>query len=371
MHLVCLYLLSPLSSLSPSFLSQEFSEVVPGTVWSLEQLQGFINILINVRMTVVKLDEGLLVYAPLAPTREALDHINRLEAQHGPVRYLILPVSAVEHKVFFGNFASNFPDAEVWVSPGQWSWPIPLPLSLLGLGFGRRIHILGEEKAPFESQVKVATLGPFSLNKQLSETQFVETCLYHVASKSMMVTDALVYVPREPLKICEKDPYGLIFHARDRQDDYMANSVEKREEGWFKTALLALYIRPSCLDISNPNEPFIWNNWREAFDDTAERLMATPSLNQLVFRRFQPDVKRWLDMVSKWDIERVIPSHFGVAEGVSTQEVITAFQGGFVSPGESKGIGAVDKDVDNMEFLVGIDATFKEFGVVPPETGDE
>ena len=53
--------------------------------------------MVNTRMTVLKLRDGsLFVYAPVAPTRECLRLVRELDA---PVKYVVLPTSAVEHKV--------------------------------------------------------------------------------------------------------------------------------------------------------------------------------------------------------------------------------------------------------------------------------
>ena len=38
----------------------------------------------------------------------------------------------LEHKAFTGPFSQEFPDATVWIQPGQWSFPFNLPPSQLG-----------------------------------------------------------------------------------------------------------------------------------------------------------------------------------------------------------------------------------------------
>lgn len=48
----------------------------------------------------------------------------------GTVKYIVLPVTAVEHKVYTGPFVRQFPQAKVYVAPGQYSFPINF-----GLGF--------------------------------------------------------------------------------------------------------------------------------------------------------------------------------------------------------------------------------------------
>jgi len=108
------------------------SEVIPGEIWTFEQLQGVFYVVTPIRITVIRLEAGgLLVYAPIAPTGECLALMQELVNQHGDVRYIILPtVSGLEHKVFVGPFAQQFKQAQVYVSPSQWSYPVTLPLSL-------------------------------------------------------------------------------------------------------------------------------------------------------------------------------------------------------------------------------------------------
>ena len=73
-------------------------ELVPGRIWSFEQVQGLIFVHVPVRMTVIALDGGgLLVYAPIAPTAECLRLLAEVEASAGPVRHVLLPSLALEH----------------------------------------------------------------------------------------------------------------------------------------------------------------------------------------------------------------------------------------------------------------------------------
>ncbi|BAZ68937.1 hypothetical protein NIES4106_37060 [Fischerella sp. NIES-4106] len=46
-------------------------EVVEDTIWTFDQLHGILYTIVPIRMTVVSLEtDGLLVYAPVAPTKE-------------------------------------------------------------------------------------------------------------------------------------------------------------------------------------------------------------------------------------------------------------------------------------------------------------
>eukprot|EP00435_Cladocopium_sp_Y103_P005592 s3177_g1.t2 len=107
-------------------------EVVPDQVWTLDQILGTFYVYVPIRATILKVKGGLLVYAPVAATKECLSMVKELETKHGPVRWILLPSKAVEHKVLAGPFAKKFPDAKFYVAPGQFSVPLDLPLSVLG-----------------------------------------------------------------------------------------------------------------------------------------------------------------------------------------------------------------------------------------------
>ena len=109
------------------------AEAGPG-VWTFDQLIGIYYVTVNLRMTVIALESGgLFVYAPVAPTEECLALLQPLIDEHGPVRFIVLPSVAVEHKVNAGPFARKFPEAEFYAADRQYSFPIPLPSAFLGL----------------------------------------------------------------------------------------------------------------------------------------------------------------------------------------------------------------------------------------------
>lgn len=109
------------------------AEAGPG-VWTFDQCLGIYYVTVNLRMTVIALQGGgLFVYAPVAPTEECLALLQPLIDEHGPVRFIVLPSVAVEHKVNAGPFARKFPAAEFYACDRQYSFPVPLPSLFLGL----------------------------------------------------------------------------------------------------------------------------------------------------------------------------------------------------------------------------------------------
>jgi hypothetical protein len=249
--------------------------VVPQSIWTFEQVQGILYVVVPIRMTVVKLEQGgLLVYAPVAPTPECLNLIRELIVEYGDVKYIILPtISGVEHKVFVGPFARKFPNAQVFVAPGQWSFPINLPLSWLGFP-AKRTHIL----------------PPDSRN-----TPFAD--------------------------------------AKDHTFHKVENTETTRRRGWQRISLFSFYFRPSVLDTIELGEavreswqapdrskkayfgiyPFKWKpNWQETFEALSRngQLFVAPILQTLILNRAPEETLNWANQVSKWEFNRIIPCHF-------------------------------------------------------------
>ncbi|ESA32041.1 hypothetical protein N836_28210 [Leptolyngbya sp. Heron Island J] len=306
-------------------------EVISDQVWTFDQIQGIFYVVVPIRMTVIRLAAGgLLVYAPVAPTPECLRLVNELVELHGDVKYIILPtVTGLEHKVFVGPFARQFQAAQVYVARHQWSFPLNLPLSWLGFP-GGRTHWLPENpaEAPFGDEFDYRVLGPVNLGIG----PFSEVALLHRASKTLLVTDAVVSIPADPPAIVQLNSYPLLFHAKDSAADAPADTVENRRKGWQRIALFAFYFRPDALKdpqwgkvlqaigaASDRSKrayfglyPFDWEpNWQQSFERLSDqgRLLVAPVLQSLIFNRGSQAVLTWADQVADLPFEWVIPCH--------------------------------------------------------------
>jgi len=306
-------------------------EVVKDTIWTFDQLQGIFYTVVPIRMTVVKLEAGgLLIYAPVAPTLECVHLVKELVAEHGDVKYIILPTSSgLEHKVFVGPFARSFPNAQVFVAPHQWSFPLNLPLSWLGFPW-RRTQVLPEDRAdsPFAPEFDYAVL-----DINLGRGSFGEVAFFHKRSRTLLVTDAVLSVPEEPPAIIQLEPYPLLFHARDDAFDIVQDNPASRRKGWQRISLFAIYFRPSALEMIGLGQafrdalkatdrsrkayfglfPFRWkDNWKQSFDALrgGGRLFVAPILQTLILNQAPRQVIGWADKVANWDFQRIIPCHF-------------------------------------------------------------
>ncbi len=170
-------------------------EVVPGQVWTFDQLIGIYYVQLPIRMTVVKLQEGgLFVYAPVAPTAECLALLRPLIDAHGPVKSIVLPSVAVEHKVNAGPFARRFPDAAFYAVDAQYSFPVPLPSRFLGLpSWTQPLPASSSSDSnsasslpwgdEFEHEVLTVFPGPASA--------YQDAAFFHRPSKTLVSTDLL------------------------------------------------------------------------------------------------------------------------------------------------------------------------------------
>ena len=360
-------------------------EVVKDTIWTFDQVQGILYVVVPIRMTVVKLaDGGLLVYAPVAPTLECLRMVKELEAVHGEVKYIILPtVSGIEHKVFVGPFARRFPKAQVFIAPSQWSFPLNLPLSWLGLP-PRRTHILPADSSltPFADEFDYAILGPIGLGLG----KFEEVAFWHKKTKTLLVTDSVVSVPLSPPEIVQIDPYPLLFHAKEDTFDRVEDTEATRRKGWQRISLFAFYFRPSALDTIPLTQafrlswqaidrsrrayfglfPFKWKNgWQQSFESLRRngRLFVAPILQTLILNRAPKQTIAWANQVASWDFQRIIPCHFDAPIEAGPLQFRQAFTFLEKTPvtGESQSLPQED-----FELLKELDQKLIQIGIVPP-----
>ncbi|MDC0831435.1 DUF4336 domain-containing protein [Geitlerinema sp. CS-897] len=358
-------------------------EVVNNAVWTFDQLQGIFYVTVPIRMTVVKLDEGgLLVYAPVAPTRECLRLLNELVAQHGDVKYIIFPTSSgLEHKIFVGPFARCFPQAKVYIAPSQWSFPFNLPLSWLGFP-KNRTFILPEEAshAPFGSQFDYEILGPVNLGTGT----FEEVALFDRRSRSLLLTDTIVSVPEDPPAIVQYESYPLLFHARDTAADDFVDTAENRRKGWQRICLFAFYFQPSVLETRNWGQvfresakakdrsrrgyfglfPFLWKpDWYRSFEALrgGGRPFVAPVLQTLILNRAPKETLDWCDRVSCWGFERIVPCHFDAPISTTPQQFREAFSFLEKYPQCDRSLPDID-----LQLLRDIDARLNRSGLVPP-----
>jgi hypothetical protein len=321
-------------------------EVIKDQMWIFDQPHGFLYAVVPIRMTVIKLQQGgLLVYCPIAPTSECIKLVRELETQHGAVKYIIHSTSSgLEHKIFVGPFARHFPSAQVWCVPQQWSFPLNLPLSWLGFPAQRTYNLpLDWRESPLADEFAYQII-----DIKLSAGFFAEVALLHKSSQTLLVTDAVVQIPPEPPAIIELNSFPLLFHARETALDQLEDNLTNRLKGWQRICLFALYFRPSMIDTTSlkqllkearqaPNRsrtnyfglyPFRWrSHWLKSFEVLVSREipLVAPILQTLILPQDVNKARNWVNQISNWQFQQIIPAHFAAPIKATPQQFREAF----------------------------------------------
>jgi hypothetical protein len=368
------------------------TEVVKDTIWTHDQIQGTVNVVVPIRQTVIKLKGGgLWVHNPIAPTRELIDMMRRLEEKHGPVKHIVLGTLGIEHKFTAGPFSRKFRQAQVWVMPGQYSFPLNLPNLFLGFTGGKpRVLPEDPKDCPFSDEIDYIIFGPLQFQ---SVGGFGETGFFHKKTRTLLVTDAIVEVRDDPPAIVTEDPRALLFHARDAIDEEIVNSPQTRRKGWRRIAQFGLNFLPSALDVVPAVEsitdlqkvpksmknlggvPYGLTPWRWTRDDRPSfkalqgGLLVAPILRELIFNRFPEETLEWADKVSKWPFQRIIPCHLANDIKAGPQEFRAAFE--FLEKSKSKSVFPVAGKkpgplFEDGKLLRELNETLISSGVLPP-----
>lgn len=307
-------------------------EVVPGSVWALEQNLAIGPLETPLRCVVVKLNNDTLwVHAPLAPTEEFFDLIESLGA---PVGHIVVPTYALEHKVFARDAAERYPDADIWVAPGQFAFPVEVPLEKV---FGREIAgVLGTTRdeggsgrsPPWLDEIDCEVLKAGKFTVAFKDVTIREAAFFHKASKTLVVTDAVARIPYEipPLQSPEK---LLLVSKRSTADPMPADTPEARLAGWKKMCLLVNYFFPEHEEMVAGEFGVVeWTpGWEDNFDQLAGRLLVPPVVRSLLYSQDPSSVREWVDMITaKWDFQRVIPAHWEGPIDADVEQLRAAFR---------------------------------------------
>lgn len=324
--------------LGPLFARRTVRTQVDERIWTFEQEQSLANIAVNVRMTAILLESGeLWIHNPVAPTEECVELVRELGY---PVKYIVLASTQYEHKVFVGPFARRWPEAKVYTVPQQWSFPLDLPSALFGI-FSSGDLVDNDTNAPWSSEISQKLLCPkdrLGLGYSAAECAF-----FHRGSKTLLCTDALVYVPQTPPSVLDRNE--LIALGRNNNNivldltaatnwrgsgDIVREAKEQEaaappmsddqllERGWKRDALLALFFGPDGGSIVDPSK---------AFGNIQGKWIVGPVCFSLVYGgKIRQDVRAWANAICEWDFQQILPCHFAGPVSGSRDDVRRAFE---------------------------------------------
>ena len=307
-------------------------EIVSGEVWSIEQIQGLYYVAVPIRMTVMRVKNGLMLINPLPPTKELINKLHELISRYGDIKTIVLPTaSGLEHKIGLPALSRIFNDAEIWLCPGQWSFPLNLPLDFLGIP-SKRTKILFEDGIPYQDECFWLSLGPINLGLG----RFQEVSCFHKSTGILHVTDGIVAIDKNPPDIFDYDPTPLLFHARDRGDEILEDTIESRRKGWARLVLFASFLRPGKLQIPSLTHiikysfrkgfrnkkfhygiyPFLWEqDWEKSLigimGSDSPKIQIAPVLKKLIFPRSDKVLCKWLNDVKNIEgLKYFVSAHY-------------------------------------------------------------
>ena len=345
-------------------------EIAEG-VYAFDQMIGIYYVHVPIRMSVVAVHQndpekrGLVVFAPIAPTRECLNLMQELIDQYGPVRDIILPSVAVEHKVNAGPFAKEYPKANFYIVDKQYAFPLNLPNSFLGLPSWTkplpRSSIDNPEIWGGELEHEVVTVKPGI------GSMYQDVALFHKSSQTMLVCDAVFGVDGTPPKILQEEPEyvrALLWHARETKDEIVEDTPENRRKGWRRIVLLFNFFFPGSgrgdlgpgpisQALATPFYKNGWGGWKpftwgsdEIKDFETFSAGGKPTILpiiQIILSRGPEEVQRWLNVVTKWNFTRVVPMHLDAPLAIGPKEFEDAFL--FTKTGKNT-VRFCDEDVE-------------------------
>ena len=263
-------------------------------MWALEQLLTFNNVTATIRCTVVQLEEGggLWVHSPQYPTGEFRSLLDEL----GKVEHVVVPCNALEHKAPVRDFLKYYHDAQVWVSPGMYgpfgscgTTIAGTSLEAVSKTMGYKVNgILGDPASPVPSwsknEMDLATLY-VDLPENAGPVSEVAFC--HKPTKTLIATDAVVFVPPGP---AAPDIFSTYFDDKTLADSSF----------WARTVLQAVFL-PLREEGSNRYP---------SFENINSRLIRAPILRAFVDARAPEQVRNWANAIATWKFDRIVTSHF-------------------------------------------------------------
>ncbi|KAG6777640.1 hypothetical protein POTOM_017466 [Populus tomentosa] len=242
----------------------------------------FSRVSTNIRMTVIKLKSGgLWVHAPIAPTKECIQYCEGIQGQcHMP---LIASSSLVMgHRVIGAKLISLVLRSDLILPAFE------------GVGSSR--------------------IGPY-----------VDVAFYHKLSRTLLVTDAVIFGPRKPPECISKESLlasaknglaaKLLSKGKEIPQEPVVDNQMNRQKGWERMVLQILFLGPS--NLLEPNT---------SFAQMSQKLIVSPMVKTLVFSKVPEKIRDWIDsIVRDWKFKRIIPAHFAAPINTGRSEFLAAF----------------------------------------------
>lgn len=269
--------------------------------WALEQLLTFANVTATIRTNVVRMKDGALwVHSPQWPTGEYCHLLDEL----GPVKHIVLPCNAFEHKAPVQAFCEKYPDATVWISPGQYGPLGSCGLDLASCKMGYKVDgvLTADASPPWMDEFDFST---FYVNIKGNAGPVSEVAFYHRPTTTLVATDAVAFIPKGPTAPAI---FGTYFDAATVADTTF----------WPRTVLQSVFLPLRTNNLQGNSYP--------GFDAINSRLIRAPILRGFTDARAPNETRAWIfDQVCQFKFDRILTSHFGSPIAATSANVRDTF----------------------------------------------
>lgn len=322
--------------------------------WAFEQLLTFANVSATIRCNVIQLEEtgGLWVHSPQWPTGE-LCYL--LEDLGKPIEHIVLPCNALEHKAPMKDFIQKYPQAQVWISPGQYgpfgSCGLTTTDKQTTLSMGYRVDgILGDDMDNPPCWLKEFDMATLYVDIPRNAGPVSEVAFCHKPTKTLVATDAVVYIPTEASTI-----FTTYFSQREVQDPTF----------WPRTVLQAVFLP---LRTDNDDDG---SNYYPGYQALENRLVRAPILRAFADARAPNEVREWVSKISTFDFNRIITSHFASPIAASPADFASCFSYLSNTTGEERQKTTLPPIVcQDWELLEGLNQIIAQYNLGAPTTFD-
>jgi hypothetical protein len=198
----------------------------------------------------------------------------------------------------------------------------------------------GNPLPPWSNEFDMATLY-VDLPQNAGPVSEVAFC--HRPTKTLVTTDAVVYIPSE-----SPDIFQTYFDA----------ATVAQPDFWPKTVLQAVFL-PLRTDI-NGNYP--------GYEALRERLVRAPILRAFSDARAPDAVREWVATIAKWNFDRILTSHFASPIAATPADFENAF--GYLNDEVGEKVGLPRIVCEDWELLDGLNQVIAQNKLGAPATYD-